>query len=78
MNATTADVLLRALDLDSRTFVRVLCQPANLKCDYLETVTDRKNKIIAIKYKVVYGRSIAIFAFDLEPLARPKSNYLAI
>ena len=76
-NATTADVLLRDLDLDARTFVRVLCQPANLKRDYLEH-GDRTNKTIAIKYKVVYLLSIAIFTFELEPLWRSKSNYLAI
>ena len=33
-----------------------------------KTVTDRTNKSIAIKYKVIYGLSIVIFTFDLEPL----------
>ena len=43
-----------------------------------KTLTERTNKTIAIKYKVVYGLSIAIFSFDLEPLGRPNSNYLAV
>ena len=41
-------------------------------------MTDRKNITITIKHKVVYGLSIAVFTFDLDPLWRSTSNYRPI
>ena len=35
--------------------------------NFSQMVTDRTNIVIANKYKVTYGLSIGIFAFDLGP-----------